>query len=492
MNRPRIILLGIVWLAFALRVYSLGQRTLWYDEAFAILFASRSFDEMIAGTLTQIGGAAADVHPLFYYFSLHTWMAVAGDSAFVVRFYSVFFGIATLPIIFQLATVLFNRRVGMAAMFVLALAPFHIAYSQEARMYAQLGFWSAVSFLGFIRYARTRRNRWWAIFVLGGAGALYSHNLAVVSFAALGLWVSFDAIRNRSIKLWLATGLGGVVILVLWLPWLVIVPSQFSKISQAYWVPAPTIVTLLQSLLVFTFDFDNAVAPKILFPIMFFCALVLPALIALTARRHTSQSLMFATTLVIAPVIILFAISQWRPVYVTRALMPAFLLYVVLIGWMLIIMPRALRWGSGIALLAMVVASLPSYYGYAEFPRSPFSQAAQTLRTAIQPGDVVVHDNKLSYFPMYYYDRSLSQVFLADPAGIGSDTLALPTQQALQLFATSLDSATLGKSHVWLVIFQNAIDEAQGTHPTVQWMDDHYRRVAIQRFNDLNVFEYRR
>jgi hypothetical protein len=68
--------------------------------------------------------------------------------------------------------------------------------------------------------------------------------------------------------------------------------------------------------------------------------------------------------------------------------------------------------------------------------------AAAALREQLQPGDVILHSNKLTFFPMYYYDRTLAQAFIADPLGAGSDTLAYPTQQALQLYATDLEAAT--------------------------------------------------
>ncbi|GIV82126.1 MAG: hypothetical protein KatS3mg051_1480 [Anaerolineae bacterium] len=57
----------MLWLAFGLRVVNLGGRTLWYDEAFAVLFAEKGLSAMRQGTLTAAEGSAADVHPLLYY-----------------------------------------------------------------------------------------------------------------------------------------------------------------------------------------------------------------------------------------------------------------------------------------------------------------------------------------------------------------------------------------------------------------------------------------
>ena len=495
-------MLGILALAFGLRLVALDARPVWYDEAFAILYAARSFGEMLNGTLNQVGGAAADVHPLFYYFALHLWMGVVGDSAFAVRFFSVIFGVATIPIVYRAARELFDGRVALVTALVIAVAPFHIAYSQESRMYAQLGFWSALALWAFVRFWRTSHKRWWSICVVAGAGALYSHNLAFAVFAALGAWVIFDAIQTQTTRLLRATVFAGVAMIVLWLPWLFVVPSQFGKIAQAYWVPPPTVVTLVQTLLVFTFDFDNAAPPRALVPFLLFGAVLPLVLIAFeTARRRrmldqaARAALTFVVTMAIVPIILLFAISQWRSVYIIRALMPAFLWFALLVGWTLVGMPRRVGGVVMLGLGALVVAVLPAYYAFADFPRAPFKEIVQELHDRAQPTDVIVHDNKLSFFPMYYYDRAFVQTFIADPPGAGSDTLAYPTQQALQLYATDLDAATLNKSRVWFLIFQPALDEAaeQGhVHANLAWMEQHFRLVSRERFNDLNVYLFER
>jgi hypothetical protein len=338
--------------------------------------------------------------------------------------------------------------------------------------------------------------------VLAGASALHSHNLAFAIFAALGAWVIYNAIRMRAMRLLRATVLAGMAMLALWLPWLVFVPSQFDRIAQAYWVTPPTVVTLVQTLLVFTFDFDNAAPPRTLTPFLLFGALLLPILIAFEiARRRrmldqaSRAALTFVVTLAIAPIVLLFAISQWRAVYIIRALMPAFPWFALLVGWTLVGMPRRVGGIAALVFGAMVLVVLPAYYTYADFPRAPFRQVAQVLREHAQPSDVIVHDNKLSFFPMRYYDRTLAQAFIADPAGAGSDTLAEPTQQALQLYASRLDAVASDQSRVWFLIFQRALDEAAEkgrAHANLVWMEQHFRLVSRERFNDLNVYLFER
>jgi len=82
LNRERVSLVAILLLALVLRLINLSSRNLWYDEAFAVLYAEKSFSAILYGTITQVEGAAADVHPLLYYFFLHLWMGLFGQSPF--------------------------------------------------------------------------------------------------------------------------------------------------------------------------------------------------------------------------------------------------------------------------------------------------------------------------------------------------------------------------------------------------------------------------
>jgi hypothetical protein len=96
---------------------------------------------------------------------------------------------------------------------------------------------------------------------------------------------------------------------------------------------------------------------------------------------------------------------------------------------------------------------------------------------------------------MHYYQSELSQQFIADPAGDGSDTLAYPTQEALGLFAVpTLEEAVAGHSVVWFIIFQKAVQEFQeaglGDHPHKRWLDAHYKLIKTIPFNDLELYLY--
>jgi mannosyltransferase len=512
--RQRSLALLILLMAFALRLVNLNGRPLWYDEAFAILYAEKGLMAILSGTLGQVQGVAADVHPVAYYFSLHGWMTLVGQSPLAVRMLSVCYGLGAVALVYRLTRDLFSARVARWAMLVVAVAPFQIAYSQEARMYAMLGFWSVAAIASYARAWRGNSLRAWATFVVCGVFALYSHNLGFVTFAALGVWIvarlaligfhrwPLSASGQGERALAFKTGLAGLAMATLFAPWLVNVPGQLGKIGQAYWVERPGATTLVQTLIAFAFDFENAVFPRALLPFALFGALLVLVLVIwqywrACSRRSISSaagagalggaSISLLAALAIAPVALVWLISQWRPVYIIRGLLPASIFYAALVGWALAVMQRPARVVFGIPLGVLAAVTMIAFYGYTGFPRGPFLALDAFLREQSRPGDVIVHSNKLTLFPAHVYDRALPQVFLGDPPGSGSDTLARPTQEALGLFPTDLESATANRSRVWLVIFGQAMTEMKGTHSHVEWLDAHFARAQVFSFRDLNV-----
>jgi len=519
-------MLAIVVLALVLRLINLSVRPLWYDEAFAVLYAEKPFATMLYGTLTRVGGAAADVHPLFFYSMLHAWMRVVGQSPVAIRTLSVLIGTVTVVMAYLLARRLFDRRAGLATAAIVAVAPFHVYYSQEARMYALLGFAAITMTYFFIRAWAGGSWGHWVVFGIFGAMTLYAHNLGFTFVAGLDLWVLWVWLRPLRLgplaALRTGSGQAGaprwrnlrpvllshLLIVGLFAPWLAVMPSQFGKIQQAYWVEQPGIVKLIQTILIFHFAYDNQSLPHwLLPPALFFSLLVLAVVAFELVRRRTAPGpqLSFPTpyslllSLTVVPVLLTFFVSQIRPVYIVRALLPSALTYYTLVAGVLVagLAPKSVKWGLLLPSAVIAAVSLVNHYSYAQFPRPPFDEAAAYLRAHYQPADVIVHSNKLTFLPTHYYDRSLPQTFIADEPGGPADTLAYPTQQALGLFATpDITTASRGHERVWFVIFSRAIAEYRAAgypdHPDRLWLESHYRQVERASFNDLDVYHYER
>lgn len=500
--------IGLCAWAFWLRVIGLNARPVWYDEAFAVLFAEKGFSAMLVGTLTPVQGAAADVHPLAYYTALNGWMQFLGQSPLAVRLLSVYAGVLAVVVCYGVGRQLFGKGSARAGMLIAASLPFQIYYGQEARMYASLALFCALTIWFYLRALKgegaNRNGLNWVGVGVSAAAALYMQNLAGIFLLVFGL----STLPKP--KVFTKVALAGALAFALWLPWLLNLPGQFAKLQQAYWVTRPNLLTLLQTLIVYHSG-EELLEARVMLPLTLFVSLALPLMALFQVFKGVVAPMRWGVPrpdtrragwllgLAFGPALLLFLVSLYQPIYIQRALLPAGLMYALVLGWLLwpprlssTHAPAPVRLLLALGLGSVVIFGLAAHYTFAQFPRPNFQEAVTFLKTRFEPGDVVVHSNKLSFLPMYYYDRSLPQTFVADLPGSGSDTLALPTQQVLGLFASPDVAAVTGSAkRVWFVIFDKALVEFAPTpHPHLVWLEDHYRQQSVERFNDLLIYEF--
>jgi mannosyltransferase len=136
----------------ALRVLLLDQKGLWLDETFSIWLSGHN----VAGILQWV--VQIDQHPPLYYLLLHYWMALGGDAPYHVRFLSVIFGTAAIPLMYLIGKRISGALMGSAAAALMAFSLFHIYYAQEARMYTLLTFNAAVAIYALVRLLTDPRS----------------------------------------------------------------------------------------------------------------------------------------------------------------------------------------------------------------------------------------------------------------------------------------------------------------------------------------------
>lgn len=492
-------LLLVLLLALGLRLVNLGGRPLWYDEAFSLLYAQLAPAEMIAGTVGS-GEAAAEEHPLLYYLGLHGWTALWGETTGAARLLSALLGVGTAALLYLLARLLAGERVALAAALTASLSPFHIYYSQEARMYALLGFLAVAAVLFFVR-AWQRGGLNWIGFSVSGALLLYTHNLGALFLLALGLWTLYAWARGPRWRHGRQLLLALALMLLLYSPWLLVLPRQLAKLGGAYWLQTPGLTELIQTLFIFHFAYDNQALPPWLLPPALFLSLLLPLLLALQLARQPRpatparfpHSLALLLLLSVGVVLLAFLISQLQPIYVVRALLPAALFYYLLLLIGLRAMPRPVQALLVGASLLVVAASLWNHYSYERFPRAPFAGAVAFLQ---EQGEPVVHSNKLSFLPAHFHAPQLAQKFIADEPGSPDDTLHPATQRVLGIAeSATLETALPERGPVWLVIFEQAAAEYTAVgrqHPHLAALEQRYGPPAESaRFADLLLYQYR-
>lgn len=194
---------------FVLRLTQIHQG-LFGDETF-------TFSDIVGKSLAQV---IANVHtgaenspPLFFIFAFAS--AKLGDPAVWIRLPSVFFGAAILPVIYLIGRDTVGRVPGAAAATIVALSPFSMYYGVEARPYATMAFFTALSTWALVRAVDRGGRRWWALYVVAATLACYSHYTCAFVLVVQGTW-SLWACRDRLRMPLIAHAL----VLVLYIPWL--------------------------------------------------------------------------------------------------------------------------------------------------------------------------------------------------------------------------------------------------------------------------------
>jgi 4-amino-4-deoxy-L-arabinose transferase-like glycosyltransferase len=491
--------IGVLILALVVRLMGIIYRPIWYDEAIAILLAEKGPSAMLLGTLSQdAGGAAANVHPLAYHTALWVWMMVFGQDLFSVRMLSILFGIGTVMLAYFLMRAMFNPRLALLGALGVALSPFLVHYSQEIRMYSLLAFFLVAATYVFWQGLHTNQRRWWIIFAFCAALAQYTQNLAVFYLIPLALTPVFLRRWDKVIM----TIFAGVGALVLYLPWLVQLPAQFAKIQNAYWVEQPGMRNVITTLLSYVTNLpinDTWIGLALTVTLVVVALAGYQTFLAFRHKLPEARKGLWLAYLAFAPAILMFLFSQWKPVYVERALLPSGVMFWLWLAWALTAagLPRFLQLLS-LGLLALgITLGLVMHLTYRGFPYGPYDVLDASLKSRVQTSDTIVHSNKLTVLPALYFDRSLTQYFVADPPGSATDTLAPTTQQVLGIEASPTVEVAVGEANrVYFIIFQKAIDEATEagltTHPQIAWLDAHFRRQNIETWGPIIVYVYAR
>jgi mannosyltransferase len=261
-GRRQIALLLIVLLGFGIRLAVSASRDFWYDEAFSALVASQDW----ADTVETI---RHDVHPPLYYVLLRAWVALSGNSAGTIRFFSIAFGTLTIPLAASFTARAWPARTWLpaAAGLIFAIDPFFVDYSVEARAYsllASLMLVAGTSLLNGLTRSPHRIGRDWLLFSGGVALGFLTHyaaSFAIAAFYAFLVLVArrpeADPSRHRlaSYRHLILISLLPAAAFAGWLPTLL---HQLGRDTGGLgWVLAPDLWSLPTSLYAFLFGVQS-------------------------------------------------------------------------------------------------------------------------------------------------------------------------------------------------------------------------------------------
>ena len=222
-----VILLLLLVLSAGLRLYQLGDVSLWFDETLTASKTLIPFNRII-DTMAETG----EENPPGYFFLINIWSRLFGKSGFSLRFPSLIFSLLGVFTIYYLGKNLFSPKVGLMAALLLSISPYNINYAQEARMYSLVWSLGLGSFYFFYRWIRDGSTRALVFAILVNLLAFcisYSQVLIIITQNII-----FLIIFNRKlVKRWLVSQ---IILLALISPLIFLLLEQSANRSVGGWI----------------------------------------------------------------------------------------------------------------------------------------------------------------------------------------------------------------------------------------------------------------
>lgn len=378
-------------LAAALSFYSLGAKSMWYDEAFSVAVARLDWPAMWRVMRTNEPNMA------LYYGLLHYWLSLGSDE-FTVRALSALLAVASVLALYALGKRLSGEITALAASTLLAVNAFFIQYAQEARSYSLLLLLTTASSLLFISALEEPCPKKWASYVAVTALATYAQFFAFWVVAAQ--FVAAMVIRGRPVpkRAVLVSQMAVALLAIPLIAWTLTAGHRLS------WLKRPTGRTVLDFLQTIT----GYGGPVHVVLYLGLCCLSLLAAWASRRQRDDGErtwNRAFLLTWLLLPVLgtltfSLLVTPMFHPRFLILCLPPLVLLVA---DGALSLRPGFLRAGALLLVFALSVRGLSKWY--TGFPKHDWRAATEYVLMEAEPADGIVFRPPWLRVPFEYYLR---------------------------------------------------------------------------------------
>jgi hypothetical protein len=540
----------VTFLAFVLRITSLDAQSMWRDEVDALCYAFR-FPQVLEEALTSPADAAAEPpiacpplpvsaaggadQPLatrlaavaramvqqngpLYFFLLRVWIALAGYSVTALRFFSLWFGVLAVPLTYALGRRLLDRASGAFAALLTAGSAYLTWYGQEVKMYTLVPALALLAAYALRRAVEGGGARWWIVQVVATSLALYTHVWSALLIPVLG--VLFFSWWPRSRRHWR----GGLVSLaLLTLPYLPMAAWQVRHVfvpretGYPHYALHQMVTTLLVGWSTGTFGqgwpwggiacgtavligltttlwWDRPRARRALDYLRLRWRLLIGADIwsraLLLPRRGDSRIrvLLGLVSWVLLPVLGIWFVSQWQPLFTDRYLIWAAPAFYLLVGAGLSFLWTRGRWPALPLLLAILLIFGGNVRYQAETPiKSDFRAAAAFVEQRYEPQDLLLFQIPHGRYTFdYYFDPTgyavVEGVYTNRRREDGS--YQMTGDQA----AAEMERLTRTYERVWLIATETSMWDER--HLVASWLATHGTEVEAAHFARVDVYLY--
>lgn len=414
-------IIPILVIAFILRVIKIDQ-SLWLDESINVLAAKElPFWEFVSKY------PVGDFHPPLYFGLLWIWGRVFGFSELSVRMPSIILGVATVYITYLLGKKFFTQKTGVIAAILMATAPLHVYYSQEARMYSLAAFSVALSFFALSKMLDSRK--FIAFYGLSLGLVLYSDYLPYLVLPIQLIYVLF--FERKKVKDFL---IGFVIGLVTVFPWLFIFPEQLingrqTAVNVPNWAKVVggsnfsnlALVAVKGALGRISFE------DKTIYTLISGFILSIFGGVVLNGFRKLKKELILLSLWLVFPVLVAFLISFFIPVLAYFRMVFILPALYLLISWGIVNLPKKLFSTVALILLLINFLSLFIFYTNPKFQREDWKGLVSLInsQTSKQEMLVLFENNNLPAPYRYYNPKNIDSMgaLASFPAEVPEDVV---------------------------------------------------------------------
>jgi uncharacterized membrane protein len=272
-----LILVAILIVGAGLRFWNLDAKPLWMDEVITALFSlgrnyyqvpleqvlpDAALDQLFklnptaCADITQTVSVQS-VHPPLFFCWLHQWMQVVpGNWIWRLRSLPALAGVGAIAAVYWLNRIAFSKTAGLIGAIVMAVSPFAVYLSQEARHYTIPMVLILMALVGLIRIQQDLQQqrlnfRVWFGWVIVNSIGFYVHYFfllavvaQIVTLIGLQIWRIRLGVDRRSMRSsWIAIVISILGIGLSYLPWLPTLISHMTRpesdwlqVHQAGWL----------------------------------------------------------------------------------------------------------------------------------------------------------------------------------------------------------------------------------------------------------------
>lgn len=486
-SRSQLWLLPILLGAVVLRTQHIGSIGVQFDESFNQRIVEFPWGEM----LERIG---RDNHPPLFYFVLKIWTELFGNSTGAGRWLSVLGGLASVIGVYAFVRFAYRRDdcsrqqnmlqaelPALVAAALLAMAPLHVFWSMQIRMYSwsvALAVWSSY-FLFRALAPRGHPVREWAIYTLLAVLLSYSHYFGLFMLAAQFLyaigcsWMVPTCRRER-----LASLVSLAVVGIAWLPWLPYFLIQHARVQREFTLlPGPNwrwLDVVSQELWLGVLSPYSPSLGLLLLQASFIVLVLLP-----TGRRRADYFIVLA---VAVPAIAAVSLSlSSRSIITAKYFLFGHAFLLMAIAVLACRLPRFGRFPAiGIVLCAMFAGCYTQHMRWQSLANLPGMQSAAARIDSARTAEPLIISCPILYCCALSYLKDRDLIYNFQPPGgfpYWQGTAVLPQEnkvdvswirnsQANHLWTVEADGGFLGRVNVpdnWSLLREETFPEWYGT-----------------------------